>query len=181
MRRRLAMLVGVLLLGAACGGDPTVDPTGPTDGDAVTPRGPWQTPTGVQTLEEAETHADALARDTLDHLGVSASAAREDPDDPIVIACDEGDIDEDTAFTVKVSYEVADVEDPDDLLSRAEAHWQEQGVEGLELRFADSAPQLAGVFEDERWQVSLTVNRDHGLAWVTVNTPCLPSQDRDTR
>jgi hypothetical protein len=180
MRPQLAMLVGVLLL-AACGGDPTVDPTASTDGDTVAPGAPWRTPTDVRTLEEAEVHADAMATDTLEHLEVSTSAVREDAEDPIVIACDEGTIDEDTTYTVKVSYEVADVEDPDELLSRAEAHWEAQGVEGLQVRFADTAPQLSGVFEDERWQVSLTVNRDHGLAWVTVNTPCLPSEDPDTR
>lgn len=166
MRRRHAWLLSTLLL-AACG----TSEAGRDDVDG----GAIEAAAAAEDLPAALEAGTRIVDGLVDELAVD-ERPRDDVRPYRVSRCDETA--DDGPHVVSVGRGIAFPSDTtDDLLEAAHVSLEQAGVEGLRTVGGDGfLPQLTGLFDDDRWQVAVTLNRDEGIGEVRVNSRCLPGE-----
>lgn len=127
----------------------------------------------VEDLPTAHELTRELVETLIDRLDVDR---RETELGPVGISpCDES---ADTPRLVSYSRSVSfPPEATDDVLTAVRDELEAAGVDGLDpWDETEGFPALVGVFDDRRWQVGFSVNREAGVASVGVNSPCLPGE-----
>lgn len=167
MRTRWPALLGVVVLLGACDRDP-----GTIEVDAVDAA-------AYEDAAEAEDLAAALdaGERLVDQLLVAVDVeprSRDDVRPYRVSLCDETV--DDGPRVVSVGRGIAfPSEDTDAVVARVRDQFEAAGVDGFRVVGEDGdVPMVTGVFADDRWQVSATLNRVDGIGEVRANSPCLP-------
>lgn len=126
------------------------------------------------TPREAKQRVTVFAEDTIAQAAPGRTGALEHPDG-LRGSCHDRFGAATNQTSRSYSWAMTEIDDAlaEQLVTRTERLWTERGIDTRQRNGPAGVTAILGSTDEDGFGYKLTVNRNEGMAWVTVQTPCL--------
>lgn len=128
----------------------------------------------AMTPQEAKQRVVGFAESTIAHAAPDRSGTLEDAAG-VPGSCHDrfGGTTDETSRTYRWVIDEVDEALADQIVTRTNAYWQERGIQVRRDDGPAGVNAILGSTDADGFGYKLIVNRNEGMAWVTIQTPCL--------